>query len=141
MQITITVPTKADIVNGGFEVKVARNQRSWKKSQLGNYADKKGVYVHHSAGAILYVGKTTEGVGGTFGERLRREFKENESSRNSHLYKLLSSQRHTIRVYLLDLQDIDMMVAPGPIHLSPERKALLMEQALIGIHQPKGNKK
>ena len=138
MQISITVPIKADIINSGFLVQVAGKGNSWSKSQLGDYADKKGVYIHHSGGKILYIGKATSGDYGTFGERLRREFQETASS-NSSLHKLLK-QHYEVRTYLLDLNDIDMMVNPGPMALTPERKALIMEQVLIGLYEPIGNK-
>ena len=139
MQITINIPTKADIINGGFVVSVAAEGESWSKSQLGHYADKSGVYIHHSNGKILYIGKTTTGSWGNFGERLRREFQKTASS-NSALYQLLASQQHPIKVYLLDLEDIDMMVNPGPMQLSQLRKALIMEQTLIGLYEPEGNR-
>jgi len=138
MQISITVPIKADIVNSGFHVRVAEKGKSWSKGQLGDYADKKGVYIHHSGGKILYIGKATSGDYGTFGERLRREFQETASS-NSSLHQLLKQHRD-VKTYLLDLNDIDMMVNPGPMVLSPERKALIMEQVLIGLYEPVGNK-
>ena len=139
MQLTINIPIKADIVNGGFVVSVANEGDSWSKSQLGHYADKSGVYIHHSNGKILYIGKATTGSWGNFGERLRREFQKTASS-NSALYRLLSEQKHPIKVFLLDLEDIDMMVNPGPMQLSPVRKALIMEQTLIGLYEPEGNK-
>ncbi len=139
MQLTINVPLKADIVNGGFEVSIATDGDSWSKSQLGHYANKSGVYVHHSNGKILYIGKATTGSWGNFGERLRREF-QHTSSQNSPLYQLLASQMHLIKTYLLDLEDIDMMVNPGPMQLSQVRKALIMEQTLIGLYEPEGNR-
>lgn len=139
MQLTITIPIKADIVNGGFVVSVANKGESWSKTQLGHYADKSGVYIHHSNGKILYIGKATSGDWGNFGERLRREFQKTSSS-NSQLYQLLYSQKNPIKAFLLDLDDIDMMVNPGPMQLSPSRKALIMEQTLIGLYEPEGNK-
>ena len=139
MQITINIPIKADIVNGGFVVSVATDGESWSKSQLGDYSDRSGVYVHHSNGKILYIGKATAGNWGNFGERLRREFQKTASS-NSSLHKLLASQQQPIRTFLLDLDDIDMMVNPGPMQLSKSRKALIMEQTLIGLYEPEGNK-
>ncbi|MEZ5493009.1 MAG: hypothetical protein R3E61_00070 [Pseudomonadales bacterium] len=72
MQLTINVPIKADIVNGGFVVSVAGDNTTWNKSQLGHYADKSGVYIHHTNGKIIYIGKATTGNWGNFGERLRR---------------------------------------------------------------------
>jgi len=139
VQLTINIPLKADIVNGGFEVSTASEGETWSKSQLGHYADKSGVYIQHSNGKILYIGKATTGNWGNFGERLRREFQKTPSS-NSNLYQLLESQQHPIKVYLLDLEDIDMMVNPGPMQLSPVRKALIMEQTLIGLYEPEGNR-
>jgi len=138
MQLTINVPIKADIINGGFVVSVAKEGESWSKSQLGHYADKSGVYIHHSNGKILYVGKATTGNLGNFGERLRREFQSTSSSKSS-LYQLLASQQQSIKTFLLDLEDIDMMVNPGPMQLSQIRKALIMEQTLIGLYEPEGN--
>ncbi|MEZ5494498.1 MAG: hypothetical protein R3E61_07915 [Pseudomonadales bacterium] len=139
MQLTINVPIKADIVNGGFVVSVAGDNTTWNKSQLGHYADKSGVYIHHTNGKIIYIGKATTGNWGNFGERLRREFQKSASS-NSNLYQLLAAQTHPIKTYLLDLEDIDMMVNPGPMQLSPVRKALIMEQTLIGLYEPEGNR-
>jgi hypothetical protein len=139
MQITINIPTKADIINGGFPVHVAKTGTEWKKAQLGDYADRRGVYIHHSNGRILYIGKATDGKYGTFCERLRREFQELASS-NSALHKLLCSQQHQIRTYCLDLGDLDMMVDAGSMPCSPERKALIMEQVLIGVYEPEGNR-
>ena len=139
MNITISIPTKAQIVNGGFEVHVAKAGTSWSKTQLGDYADRKGVYIHHSNGKLLYIGKATSGQFGTFAERLRREFQEKASS-NSSLHQLLVAQKDKVRSYLIDLDDVDMMIDPGSMSLSPERKALIMEQVLVGIYEPDGNK-
>jgi hypothetical protein len=71
------------------------------------------------------VGKTTQGEYGNFGERLR--------------HQCLLSQAVPVRAYLLDLSDLDMMIDQGPMTLSPVRKALIMEQALIGIYEPPEN--
>ena len=138
MQLIIHIPLKAQIINGGFSLAVAPSGKSWSKSQLGDYADRKGVYVHHANGQILYIGRTTSsGDYATFGERLRREFQEKASS-NSDLYKLLLAQTQPIRAYLLDLEDIEAMVDAGPLRLSGVRKALIMEQVLIGLFDPIG---
>jgi hypothetical protein len=139
MQVKLQIPTKAQILSGGFVIRVAREGDSWFKEQLGGYADSRGVYIHHCNGRILYVGKTTVGDYGTFGERLRREFQE-KASGNSRLHQLLCGQKGDIRTYCLDFQDLDMMVDQGPMTLSPERKALIMEQVLIGIYEPTGNR-
>jgi len=139
MQVKLQIPTKAQILSGGFVVRPAKSGESWSKAQLGAYADSRGVYIHHSNGQILYIGKTTGGSFGTFGERLRREFQETASS-NSSLHQLLCSQATEIRTYCFDLPDLDMMVDQGPMTLTQERKALIMEQVLIGIYEPPGNK-
>jgi hypothetical protein len=138
VQVKLQIPTKAQILSGGFVV-TARAGEPWSKAQLGDYANRSGVYVHHSNGAILYIGKTTAGGAyGNFGERLRREFQESASG-NSPLHQLLCTQQHDIRAYCLDLLDLDMMVDQGPMTLTQERKALIMEQVLIGIYLPPGN--
>jgi hypothetical protein len=139
MQVKLQIPTRAHILSGGFVVHVAKAGQAWSKAQLGAYADLSGVYIHHCNGEILYVGKTTGGDFGTFGERLRREFQELASG-NSALHQLLCSQAGEIRTYCLDLQDLDMMVDQGPMKLDEKRKALIMEQVLIGIYKPRGNK-
>jgi hypothetical protein len=139
MQLTVSVPTRAHIVNGGFVISIAVDGASWSKAQLGDYSDKSGVYVLHANGRIIYIGKTTEGDFGNFGERLRRHCQEKASS-NSPLYRTLRAEQTPVRAYLLDLQDIDMMIDQGPMVLSQTRKALIMEQALIGIYEPPSNR-
>ena len=132
MQLTVSIPTRAQIVNGGFIIAIAADGTSWSRTQLGDYADKSGVNILHANGRVIYIGKTTEGDFGNFGERLRRHRQEKASS-NSSLYRLLIAEQTPVRAYLLDLQDIDMMIDQGPMTLSQTRKALIMEQALIGI--------
>jgi len=139
MEIKVRIPIKADIVFQGFPVKISPARTTWTKDQLGDYADKSGVYIHHSDGKILYVGKTTSGQWGTFSERLRREFQE-KASGNSSLYQLLLKQKKSIKTVMFDLNDIDMMVDSGSTQLSQIRKALIMEQVLIGVFEPEGNK-
>jgi excinuclease UvrABC nuclease subunit len=139
VEIKVKIPIKADIVFQGFPVSTSPAGTTWTKDQLGDYADRSGVYVHHCDGKILYVGKTTSGQWGTFAERLRREFQEKASS-NSSLYQLLLGQQKTIKTFMLDLDDIDMMVDSGSILLTKERKALIMEQILIGVFSTEGNK-
>jgi hypothetical protein len=139
MEIKVKIPIKADIVFQGFPVTTSPAGTTWKKEQLGDYANRSGVYVHHCEGKILYVGKTTTGQWGTFSERLRREFQE-KASNNSSLYQLLLGQTKVIRTFLLDLDDIDMMVDSGSVQMTKERKALIMEQILIGVFLPEGNK-
>lgn len=138
MKIEIEVPLETDIVGRGFQVTVDSGDRGWSKSQLGDYADRRGVYIHHADATILYVGKATKGDWGHFGERLRREFQKT-SSGNSSLFQLLASQTRPIRAYLLDLDEIDKMIGPSSLALSRERKALAMEQLLIGLYDPPGN--
>ena len=139
MQLSVTVPTRAQIVNGGFVVTIAPTGTEWLKSQLGDYADKSGVYILHANGKILYIGKTTQGKYDTFAERLRRHCQE-KTSQNSPLHQCLRKQTAPVRAYLLDLADIDMMIDQGPMTLSQVRKALIMEQSLIGIFEPPENR-
>jgi hypothetical protein len=39
MNISISIPTKAQIMSGGFEIHIAANGTSWSKTQLGDYAN------------------------------------------------------------------------------------------------------
>jgi len=139
MQLTANIPTRAQIINGGFTLTIAKAGTTWSKAQLGHYADKKGVYILHSHGEILYVGKATKGQFGTFAERLRRQCQEKPSA-NSKLFQALHECRESVRAYLLDLEDLDMMIDPGPMKLAPDRKALMMEQLLIGLYLPPHNR-
>ena len=139
MRIMINIPLKSDIVNSGFVVSVARDGKSWSKSQLGQYANKSGVYIHHSNGEILYIGKTTKGYHGNFGERFRREFQK-KASKNSALYQLLVRQENAVRTHCIELEEIDLLVSSEQNQISVVAKALIMEQALIGVYDPEGNK-
>ncbi len=139
MQLNVSIPTRAQIINGGFVVTVARSGTEWLKAQLGDYADKSGVYILHSNARILYIGKTTHGTFGTFAERLRRHCQE-KASGNSRVFQCLCAQTQSVRAYLLDLTDIDMMIDQGSLTLSQQRKALIMEQVLIGIYEPPENR-
>ncbi|MCW7467680.1 hypothetical protein [Leptospira levettii] len=141
MEIKVKIPLKAEIVFQGITISTSPADSGvvWKKEQLGDYSDKSGVYIHHSNNKILYIGKTTSGQYENFGERLRREFQERASG-DSELYRLLKSQKGIIKTYFYDLDDLDMMIDSGSIELSKERKALIIEQILIGIFLPEGNK-
>ena len=140
--IKVSYPTKAQILSGGFQIACAIGDKKWNKSQLGEYADSKGVYVHHCNGAILYVGQTTLGELATFAERLRREFRPRPDTKHwDALQSLLASQKHPIHSYLLDYQDLDVLVDSGPISIKPEAKAMIMEQILIAVYNPPGNRR
>jgi hypothetical protein len=139
MRLLATIPIRAQIINGGFVLTIAKAGTEWSKMQLGYYADKSGVYILHANGEILYVGKATTGKFGTFAERLRRQCQE-KASNNSPLFQHLCTHTTPVRAYLLDLDDIDMMIDDGPMKLKPARRALIMEQMLIGIYQPPHNR-
>ena len=140
MQLTANIPTRAQIVNGGFVLTIAKSGTAWNKAQMGHYADKKGVYIIHSNGEILYVGKATKGQFGTFAERLRRQCQEKTSANSKLFQALCQCMPDSVRAYLLDLDDLDMMIDPGPMKLAAERKALMMEQLLIGLYLPPHNR-
>ena len=140
MEIFIRVPIKDDIISKGFTITTSPIGTTWKKEQLGEFANKSGIYIHHCNSQILYIGETTSGKWAKFGERLRRQFQEN-GSKNKDLYNLLNKQENPIKTYMLELDEIDMMVIGGAIELTKERKALIMEQVLIGAFSPIGNKK
>jgi hypothetical protein len=138
MRINVEIPTKAQVVNGGFPCAVTAKGHAGAKPIFGEYGDKKGVYVLHASGKLLYIGKTTDGEYGTFSERLYRHLSESASN-GSRIHKLLAKQNKGIKAYLLDLDDISMMIDSGSIDLEDVSKALIMEQILIGVFHPVGN--
>jgi len=138
--VKLRAPKRRYVLEQGIQLRVARPGESWEKKQLGRYADKRGVYVHHDGQHILYVGNTTKGDYGTFGERFRRECQQ-KASGNSSLYRLLLSRKSPVHTYLLDYRALDRLVDSGPLKLTKPRKALIMEQLLIGAFKPKGNQK
>jgi excinuclease UvrABC nuclease subunit len=139
LTITIRVPEAAAIMDGGLPVATAGAGDSWSKVQLGEYEARRGVYIHHTSARIIYVGKATSGRHGTFGERLRREFQE-RASQNSDLHQLLVAEGAAIRTHFITFEELDAMVSGERLVVSQERKALIMEQVLIGIHDPVGNR-
>ena len=78
----------------------------WTKTQLGDYEDRSGLYIHHCEGKILYIRKTTTGQIWNFGERLCREFQE-RGSQSRDLFQILNSQTKAIKTILLNLNDLD----------------------------------
>lgn len=140
MRLTIEVPTREDVTATGFVVPVAPRGTSWLSGCLEDHANRSGVYVLHTAGQILYVGKTTEGDHGNFGDRLRRHF-HGPSASNSATHRLLAAQAAPIRAHLLDLDAIDVLVTVEDGALTRERKALVLEQVLIGLFAPPANRR
>ncbi|MCX7038068.1 MAG: hypothetical protein NT005_02885 [Spirochaetes bacterium] len=136
MKITIDVPTKAEILRWSKTTPVAGDEEPWSKDCLGKFANLSGVYIHCTGRTILYVGKTTRGSYGTFGERLRRECQK-KASHNSPLYGLLRDQK-LVKTAFIPVDDIEARITPKGI--STEDLALLFERALIAANRPIGNR-
>ncbi len=139
MKLQISIPKKSDLLVNAIPISVSEHGEKWSKNQLGKFANLSGVYIHFSNNEILYIGQTTKGKWGTFSERLRREFQK-RASRNSSLFQLLSEQENQIKTALLDLDMIEELVEDSSGKLTKERKALTIEQILIGVYDPIGNK-
>ncbi len=73
--ITVLVPDSAQVVRNGIAVAIARRGETRSASPLGGMGKRRGVYVIHQGGRVLYVGKTG-GAKMDFATRLRREFQE-----------------------------------------------------------------
>lgn len=134
-KIIVNLPNKNEIINRGIKISHSPKGYSWKKEQLGELADEKGVYIFHSANKFIYVGKTTTGKWGTFAERIRRHLQET-SSQNSKTYQILSNLKSSIYVSLYTLDEIIKFIDFGDIKFSvknnaSERTVLLFEQGLI----------
>ena len=111
MRIVIDVPPKGVPLSGGCEVPVTCSGHLWSEGCLGKYANERGVYVHHHAGSIKYVGKT-ETQDMCFGKRLRREFTEGGSG-GRHIYPKLTAllTPPAIRTYFFTTEAIRGLVA------------------------------
>ena len=136
MKIVIRVPTRKEILQRSLTVPVARDGTSWNKDCLGQFANMSGVYIHSSGSTILYVGKTTRGLYGTYGERLRRECQK-KASADSRLYRLLLSQR-SVRTAFYPTKEVEKMIQAK--NLPRENRPLLLERALIAVYKPGGNR-
>lgn len=135
----INIPTLELLLSSGINIPVAGKGVRWSKKSLGTQANQGGVYLHHSNGVIIYVGKATSGKFGTFGERMRREFHESSAS-NNYLHQFISNYKDEIRTTFLNFEEIDTIVDGEEIEFSKERKALILEQVLIGLYEPAGNR-
>jgi hypothetical protein len=136
VKITIKVPTRAEILQRTKTIPIARDGESWSKDCLAEFADQSGVYIHCSGNKILYVGKTTRGNYGTFGERLKREC-QRKASGDSRLFRLLLIQR-AVQTAFIPSEEIEKRIVTKK--LSREDLALLFERALIAVYKPQGNR-
>ena len=135
----IDLPSKEELISGGIVIPLAPKGDSWSKKSLGDFRKKSGVYIHYCDGEIIYVGQTTSGKRGTFGDRMRREFHETSAS-NDYLHRFIKEHVDCVKTRFLDLDEIDKIVITESITLTPQRKALILEQILIGQYEPKGNR-
>jgi hypothetical protein len=136
MTVSIRVPSVKEILKIAKSLPVARAGEKWNRGSLGDLARKSGVYVHSLRGKVMYVGKTTRGVYGNFGERLRRECHE-KPARNSFLFnKLLNAKG--VRVSCFPSAEIQKRVTLKK--RTDEDIALLFERALISVFQPEWNR-
>lgn len=142
MDITIKIPTLQEVFQKGISLKVVRENESWYQDDLGEYAKKSGVYIHHSNGNILYVGQTSKaGNWGTFHVRLRKECQPAAAS-HSNLYHLLLENARDLKTTLYHFEEVSAMFS-GNIKdkLSPGRMTLILEQFMIAAYQPSGNRR
>jgi hypothetical protein len=135
----INLPTKEELLSKGIVIPLASKGEGWSKKSIGEFSKKSGVYVHYCDDEIVYIGQTTMGRRGNFGDRMRREFHETTAS-NDYLHRFIKEHVNCVRTRFLDLQEIDKIVDSGEIELTPQRKALILEQILIGQYRPKGNR-
>ncbi len=136
MRIVIDVPPKDVPLSGGCEVPVTCSGHLWSEGCLGKYANERGVYVHHHAGSIKYVGKT-ETQDMCFGKRLRREFTEGGSG-GRHIYPKLTAllTPPAIRTYFFTTEAIRGLVATRDLVLSDAQRIAIFETVLIQVYQP-----
>jgi len=137
--MNINLPTKEELLSKGIVIPLAPKGEGWSKKSLGIFSRRSGVYVHYCDDEIVYIGQTTSGKRGTFGDRMRREFHETSAS-NDYLHRFIKVHVDCVRTRFIDLDEVDKIVDGGEIELTPQRKALILEQVLIGQYRPKGNR-
>jgi excinuclease UvrABC nuclease subunit len=135
----INLPTKEELLSKGIVIPLAPKGEGWSKKSLGVFSRRSGVYVHYCNDEIIYVGQTTAGKRGNFGDRMRREFHETSAS-NDYLHRFIKEHVDCVRTRFLDLEEVDKIVDGDGIELTPQRKALILEQILIGQYEPRGNR-
>ena len=135
MKILIDVPSESEIRDRSQETFVAKDGDLWSKDSVGKFATLRGVYVHCAGDEILYVGKTTRGGYGTFGERLRREC-QSKSAHDWRIYELLLDQK-SVRTAFITLDEIESRICPRGLFV--DDLLLLFQRALIAAYQPNGN--
>ncbi len=143
-KIEVLIPDQADILSRGIDVSLADRGVPWGQNQLGQNAGRRGVYIIHQSGAVLYVGKTG-GKKMTFGIRLRREF-QRSAAQDRHIYPKLAKlpRSQPIKVSLLPQDDTwvrSLVKTDGVIlsdyELSDYERTSILEQALIASYKPR----
>lgn len=136
MKIEILIPSLAELFQNGCPVQLALKGKSWFKSQLGNYAKEKGIYILYHQGVVKYIGKT-DGPSMSFGMRLRREFQES-ASQGKHIYPKLAqlSSEYPIMAYFLTLSDVKKHILVSGGILTNENLNVIFEQVLIQVYKP-----
>ena len=136
MTVSIRVPSVREILKIAKPLTVARAGEEWNRGFLGDLARKSGVYVHSLRGKVMYVGKTTRGTYGKFGERLRRECHE-KPAQNGFLFQQLLKAK-SVQVSCFPSAEIQRRVTLKK--RTDEDIALLFERALISVFQPEWNR-
>ena len=147
MEIKIIIPTKEEILKKaekeGISLSIAEDS-SWSKAELGDFADKQGIYIHCRGTEILYVGQTykeDDKNWATFGERFRREFQKS-SAQESLLYQKLSENNGKgNKTIFFETKEIVGMIQGLNENVSNQRKILLIEQAMIAAYDTLINKR
>jgi len=106
----IDLPSKEQLISGGIVIPLAPKGDSWSKKSLQGFSKKSGVYIHYCDDEIIYVGQTTSGKRGTFGDRMRREFHETSAS-NDYLHRFIKEHVDCVKTRFLDLDEIDKTLA------------------------------
>lgn len=137
MQITISIPTKEQLLAKYFEVAVAPLLGKWSQRCLQSRGQERGVYMIHQKGEFLYIGKTA-GETMSFATRLRRHFQES-AAQGKHTYPKLAALAPPIYVSLMSTDEIQKRItgATSAKSWQDDMAISLMEAALILAFNPK----
>lgn len=146
LKLTITIPTKEEIITAASNKKIPKPRSEGKKlpKNFLENQNKSGVYILFSKKKkqLLYIGKATgknnssqqiKRNWGEFKERIRRHLVFSNSK--SKVYKCLSiKSNQPVSGYFIDLDKIEKMIRCSS-KINKRDKAHILEQTLIGFYR------
>jgi hypothetical protein len=137
MKVEIEIPSTDVLLAGSREVRIAPKGSKWEAKCLDKFAKRRGVYVIHHDGQIVYVGKTNS-PSMSFGKRLRGHFQETASA-GEYIFPLLTKLPvpPPILVALVPSESISTLVKTDGVSLNDYERIEIVEAVFIQAFKPK----